>query len=329
MGCAPRGALTIQRGLEDPTQVQRVFVASNRVDPGSLTSFGSERSTVTNYGRIDLSIPENRAPGSVTFPRGTVNPKTDFYSTDAVRYTSAQAFLRAVRAERTDPRQETFVFVHGYNENLAEASYRLAQIAWDYEVPFPAVAYDWPSAAATSGYVYDRDSVIFARDDLETLLKMLTSDGSKVALVAHSMGSQLVMEVLRQIAISNSMDMSKIASVSLVEPDIDEEVFERQASRIPNLPQPFSIFVSAEDGALFASSILTGRLKRLGSIRDPEKLGDLPVNVFDLTALAKRGSLNHSTLFESPAAIAQMKELLVNDELPNLAGTRVFEFKPE
>jgi esterase/lipase superfamily enzyme len=93
---------------------------------------------------------------------------------------------------------ETLLFVHGYNNTLSEAMYRLAQIQTDFDTGMPGVLFSWPSAGDPRGYIYDRDSVLFARDDLTAVLRQLTSGpGDKVFLLAHSMGSSLVMETGR------------------------------------------------------------------------------------------------------------------------------------
>jgi len=306
----------------EATQVQRVFIATSRADQSGTLDFGAGRGLEMRYGRLDVSIPIAHTPGELTWPRRSINPEKHFVAIEAARYTSTPAFLKAVASNDPTGNDETILYVHGYNENLAESSYRLSQVAWDYQIPAPVVAFSWPSAAVPGGYVYDRDSVIFARDDLERLLVDLTKDGRRVFIMAHSMGSQLVMEVLRQISIGNSMDLARISGVALVQPDIDEEVFERQAERIDPLPQPFAIFVAETDVALRISAWLTGRIRRLGSIRDPEKLGDLPVVVFDLTDLAEPGELNHSILFNSPVAIEKLSALIGDGPPPDVEETR-------
>jgi esterase/lipase superfamily enzyme len=201
------------------------------------------------------------------------------------------------------------LFVHGYNVDNAEAVYRLAQIAHDYDAEQPVIAFSWPSAGNPRGYAYDRDSVVYSRDMLEALLVALSARRD-VLIVAHSMGSQLTMETLRQMAIGdNGAVLKRLSGVALISPDIDEDVFRRQASRIVPFPQPFLIAVSARDRVLNLAAFLTGKPSRLGSIDDPARLSGLPVRVVDLTGVAGGDRGGHLTAFTAPAAIRLLRGL--------------------
>jgi esterase/lipase superfamily enzyme len=317
-GCAPRGQLTVLPGTGAAgAEVQRVFVASNRrpaaetpnpIDVLFGQAFGESRDPVLRYARVDVSVPPGHRAGRIEWPRDVrPDPERHFVATAQTRYSDAAGFLAALNAS---PGREVVVFVHGYNTNNAEAIYRLAQIAHDFETEAPVVAYSWPSAGSPRGYVYDRDSVIFSRDGLEALLRMLAAQDRRVVLVAHSMGSQLVMEVLRQISISGDRaPLHRLGGVALISPDIDEDVFVQQARRITPFPQPFALMVSSDDRALNLSALLTGTPSRLGSIENPERLGNLPVRVIDLSGFRGGDRSHHATAFTAPAAITLLKRL--------------------
>ena len=129
------------------------------------------------------------------------------------------------------PGQEAVVFVHGYNNGFAKAAYRHAQVAWDYELKGPQIHFSWSSAANPFEYTYDRDSVLIARDALATLLRrLLREDGLRVSLVGHSMGGLLIMETLRQIALSGDRALlDRLSATTLISPDIDMDLFRAQA----------------------------------------------------------------------------------------------------
>ena len=59
----------------------------------------------------------------------------------------------------------------------------------------------WPSKAGLFDYAYDRDSAMFSRDDFEHVLSSIVSapSASRVHIVAHSMGTMLALESLRQL----------------------------------------------------------------------------------------------------------------------------------
>jgi esterase/lipase superfamily enzyme len=152
------------------------------------------------------------------------------------------------------------------------------------------------------GYVYDRDSVVFARDGLEDLIRETVAAGAtRITLVAHSMGSFLSMEVLRDIALRDGRVMPQIRGVVLISPDIDVEVFRMQAKDIGTLPQPFLIFGSDRDRVLRLSALITGQSGRLGSLDSVEQLSDLEVTYLDVGAFSQ-GS-GHFVPGTSPALI--------------------------
>ncbi|MEC3862236.1 alpha/beta fold hydrolase [Mesobacterium sp. TK19101] len=318
-GCAPRGALHFLPGAEvEGAAIQRVFVATNRNlaqpdDPRIVAqSFGATRDPALHYARLDISIPPTHAEGQIEWPgAANVDPAKHFVVTDSTRLASQRDFLRAIDAALPTGSKEVVVFVHGYNVNNAEAVYRLAQIGHDFRARAPVVAYSWPSAGSPRGYVYDRDSVIFSRDGLETFLTDLTAGGKRrVLLVGHSMGTQLVMEVLRQISISGDKSvLRRLNGVALISPDIDEDVFRRQAARISPFPEPFLLAVSQDDLFLNISAWMTGKPTRLGSIGTRDALSDLPVQVVDLSGLEGGDRGGQSTAFTAPAAIERLRSL--------------------
>lgn len=317
VGCAPRGAITLLPGIGedvDDAAVQTVFIASDRRLDGSGSDalieqrFGEERNPQLRYGRIDISIPPTHVPGQIEWPGNRPpDPKQHFIARSGTRYVNQYAFLKDI------PRHEdgtVVLFVHGFNVNNAESIYRLAQIAHDYETETPVISFSWPSAGDARGYVYDRDSVIFARDDLETLLVGLARDNRKAVILAHSMGGQLVMETLRQMSISGKGDaLRPIAGVALISPDIDEDVFLRQANRITPFPEPFMLMVSQRDRALGLAALITGKPSRLGSIEDPSRLDGLPIEIIDLSDIEGGDRAGHSTAFTAPAAIRLLQDL--------------------
>lgn len=95
----------------------------------------------------------------------------------------------------------------------------------------------------------------------------------KIVLVTHSMGTQLTMEVLRQMTLrEDRATFSRISAVVLLSPDISPALFRAQAEAIGDLPAPFVIFTSQNDPALRLSARLTGVPRCHGNIRGSKKL---------------------------------------------------------
>lgn len=308
--CAPR--VTAERAPPDPAAtIEPVYVATGRKLDQTGPIFGLERPEGLRFFRADISVPPTHSPGQIEWPDGAPDAATDFVVTGTEVYAGVADMRRAMRQAAPDTR-ETLLFVHGYNNTLSEAMYRLAQIQADFDTAMPGVLFSWPSAGDPRGYIYDRDSVLFARDDLTEVLRQLTAGpNDKVFLLAHSMGSSLVMEALRSIALSHERHLlGRISGVVLMSPDIDPDVFDRQAEAIGRLPQPFLIFITKADRALSLSGFITGRKPRLGMIDRADKVQRPDVQVIDFTALADGSGLNHFVPVTSPAAIEFLRGIM-------------------
>lgn len=301
--CAPRGALLPPvHDLPAGAKVQQVFVASNRAPLfENAVQFSADRREGLRFARLDISIPPVHRKGRIEWPGRTApDPGQHFMLNNAWRYPGEDAFAGALDAAG-GAQNEVIVFVHGYNVNYAEAAFRLAQIAHDFDADLPVVSFSWPSFGEPDDYVYDRDSVIFSRDALERLLLRLMRGDRKVLLVAHSMGSQLVMESLRQMSIGGrGAVLQSLSGVVLISPDIDPEVFVRQARRIKPFPKPFLLAVSARDRVLGLSAWLSQSPRRLGSITSKDALDGVPVEIVDLTPFSEVRAGGHDTAFSAP-----------------------------
>ncbi len=308
--CEPRGEIVVAPDAARANPVETVFIGTTRgVDPENGNRFSKKRSQSTRYARLDVAIPPDRRPGEIhwTPPRRAPDARTDFLTTREELYSGAPGFradlARALAKERRGTR-EAVVFVHGFNTTFAEGAYRLAQLGHDLDLHGALVHYSWPSLGHPLGYAYDRDSALFARDGLEMLLDQVVAAGAeRVLIVAHSMGSALTMETLRQVAISrNAAVQRRIAGVVLISPDIDVDVFRAEAMRIGALPQPFLIFTSKKDRALAISARLSGQRDRLGNVTDVAEVADLKVTLLDTTAFST--GAGHFNAGNSPALLA-------------------------
>lgn len=313
-GCAPRGQLTLAPEAATVGKVREIFIATTRgLDANG--NFDGSRVEAVSFGRYDISVPPEREAGQINWPpqSGRSDPRKHFLTTYAARYGSDTDFRAALRTELNAHGGEAVIFVHGFNNTFSEGLYRIAQMSHDLDLPGAIVHYSWPSAAQPLGYVYDRDSALFARDGLERLLAEVEAAGARrVILVAHSMGSALLMEALRQKAIrGKSRAIDRVGGIVLISPDIDVDVFRAQALAIPKLPQPFVVFSSRRDRALQVSARLTGQKERLGSLTDLTRVGDLPITFLDTAAFGK--GLGHFNLGDSPSLLRLLEGILSVD----------------
>lgn len=302
--CAPRGTFTPAPDDLGAARSEVIFVGTTRVSEPA--GFGYERADGASFLRYDISIPAEREAGDLTWPPklGKPDPGKHFLTADETRFASAEAFRGALggamgRRGQTD----AVVYVHGFNNTMAEGVYRVAQMHHDLQVPSVAVHYAWPSRGSALGYVYDRDSALFARSGFEDLLQEVGAAGAReIVIVAHSMGAALTMETLRQMALgTQSHLLDRVAGVVLISPDIDVDVFRAMARDIGTLPQPFVIFGSSRDRVLGISSRISGGAERLGALSDVTKIADLRVLYLD-TAAFDIGT-GHLNLGENPALL--------------------------
>jgi esterase/lipase superfamily enzyme len=310
VACTPRGRVTLDPQAAAVGEVQKIFIGTTRgQDESGL--FGNERSEKVRFARYDVSIPPNRKLGEINWPprHGKIDATKQFLTTDEIVYQTDAAFEKDLRAQLRANGGEAVIFVHGYNNNFSEGVYRVAQFAHDFKLPGAVVHYAWPSAAEPLGYAFDRDSVMFARDGLEALIHEVQAAGAKrILLVAHSMGSQLTVEAMRQLAIrGDTKTLNQIGGVILISPDIDVDVFKSSAHRIGKLPQPFLIFGSKRDKALRLSGFLSGQGQRLGTLKDISQVADLKVTFMDVGEFSE--GLGHFTMGDSPALIQLLSRI--------------------
>ncbi|MEM6729517.1 MAG: alpha/beta fold hydrolase [Pseudomonadota bacterium] len=307
--CAERGSVDFAPAAENAT-IHRIWAAKFRSAEQADARGAPPRPMEVEYEALDVSVPPTHSVGKIEWPRGIPNAATDFVALRKTEVPALGAFARSVSRGDVSGRGETMIFVHGYNMRHGEAVYQVTQFVHDFEIPVPPVLFSWPSAGVTAGYVYDRDSALMSRNALERLILELSSEGRKVFLVGHSMGSYLIMETLRQISQRRSANVAqRVRGVILIAPDIDGELFRAQAQDIGRLPDPFIVMVARQDRALQASSLLTGRRPRLGNQADRSLVADLPVSLIDVSQLADPRGNNHSIAISSPQAIAALRRL--------------------
>lgn len=325
-GCADRSFTPVVPEALAIGKPITVFAGTTR-QPREDGSFGFQRSEKLRHLEMVVTVPPTHETGQLRFGYANPNPNRQF--TLAARSelgASAEFQTRLRRALARLPRneREITVFVHGYNTTQTEAAFRVAQLKNDIEVPGIVVLYSWPSRGRALAYAYDVDSVLFARDGLEQLLKQVSDAGAgRVLVVAHSMGGAVTMEALRQIdAKQPGWAARKLSALILISPDLDIDVFRAQMSRISRVPNPMVIFVSQKDRLLRLSSRLRGTQPddRLGSIDDIERVKDLPIEIVDTTAFAEDAGSTHFVTATSPALIAMIRkarsvsEMLGDDE---------------
>lgn len=324
--CAVREQVDFVQGQAPGAHLLPVLVATTRAPDPNQPVPGWGRDAQLRFGRFTVSIPPNREVGEIPRPIGRhpADPEQHFMMADAEMMTGAgfQNALHARLAELPADEREALIFVHGFNTTFVEGVYRTAQLSNDLHLPGVELHYSWPSLGAPLAYAYDRDSVLFARDGLIEMLHRVRAAGPRrIILIAHSMGSQLMMEVLRQLALTRDPTMASIGGVFLISPDIDIQLFRQEVSSIGTLPQPFVIITSRRDRVLTLSARMSGETIRLGNMPDATPVEGLDVTLIDVSAFGT--GAGHFTVGSSPALIGLLDQMqAVNSALSSgAAGT--------
>ncbi|TPN71215.1 alpha/beta fold hydrolase [Mesorhizobium sp. B1-1-1] len=326
-GCAGRNThdllnrTTVAVPASDIAATHEIFVATTRQkatkDPRQV--FDGDRSLTTSFARVDVTVPKSHKVGMIERVRGSANsnPAKDFTAKDVAFYADAPQFAKAVGADIAMRGDRALVFVHGFNNGFDDGIYRLTQIAHDTKYPGTPVLFSWASSGKTAGYIYDKESANAARDDLEATLRMLAKTRAKsIDIVAHSMGTWVTMEALRQLAITGDRDLDgKLGYVILASPDIDVDVFKKQMIRYGKPDKPFAILLSADDRALKLSSLISGDKPRVGDYGDAADLASYGVSVVDLSQTKGGDRLNHAKFADNPILVQ-----LLGDRLRAPAG---------
>jgi esterase/lipase superfamily enzyme len=289
----------------------QIFIATTRqASEVTSTFFSSGRAPDVGLASVVVTVPPNHVVAELERPTSLPpDPRTEFTVVDPVVYGADTAFIAEVRRElarRPVGQRRLLLFVHGYNTTASDAILRLAQFVEDSGFEGVPVLFTWASAGRLSRYVYDLNSALIARSEVQDVVGVLERTGAEnVEVFAHSMGTFLTMEALVDGAQTGRLNRraSSINHIVLASPDIDLDLFRRQLGELP-LPirEKIYLLISKDDGALRASRVIAGGVPRVGAA-DAEELGKLGVTVIDLSEIDDSTSGSHTKFVGSPEVV--------------------------
>jgi esterase/lipase superfamily enzyme len=202
--------------------------------------------------------------------------------------------------------QDILIYVHGFKQTFETAALDAARLSDAIRFRGRTMVFSWPSKAGLFDYAYDRDSAMWSRDGFERVLSSIVAapGAGRVHIVAHSMGTMLTLESLRQLyAHYGDTVTGRIGAVVFAAPDIDMDVFSSAISRIGPLAGKITVITATDDRALALSARLAGGMTRVGAAEKAaiERLG---VRVIDASD-AGWGIINHD-LFLSNADVQRV-----------------------
>ena len=296
-----------------------IFIATTRERSSDKNQvFDASRSSALNFARVNVTVPASHKVGQIErASRGkSDDPSKYFMATDVIAYDNQYNFSEALRSDIAARGGRVMLFIHGYNTSFDAAVYRMTQLAHDSGYGGTPVLFSWASGGKTRDYVYDKESASAARDQFETTLRLLARSGARrIDIVAHSMGTWITMEALRQLAITGDRDLGgRLGDVVLASPDIDVDVFKGQMQRYGKPDKPFILLLSGDDRALKLSGILAGSKPRLGDYEDAVDLESLGVTVVDMSKIKSADRFNHTKFADNPALVKLLGDRLKEDD---------------
>lgn len=294
-----------------------VFYGTDREvesDPKRLV-YNSERGRRLDLGRALVTVPKSHEvplierPWAIRIPYFDVtiyeeeeDPKEHFTIKD-IKALTKEEFLRLARerlAKSARFKDHAILFVHGYNTSFDHALYRTAQISYDLEFDGAAFIYSWPSGGAVASYTYDRESAGQAQPYLREFLDLIVkqSGAKTISVIAHSMGNQPLLEVLKDLK-STAPDELVISQIILAAPDVDADTFTNLANRIEGLAKGVTLYAASNDRALIVSRNFWQN-PRAGDVPASGPLIVPGIDTIDVTAASTDTfALNHSGYAEN------------------------------
>jgi esterase/lipase superfamily enzyme len=298
-GCAGLGATGARFDASSLSVDPTLLVATTRkpVSGGRAKPwFGTERASMMTVARAKLVRPDDGRFSLAAVGIG------DWHIEEIEPVSGGVADLLAQAGGGPD----VLIYVHGFNQTFETAALDAAHLSDGIKFRGRTMVFSWPSKAGFFDYAYDRESAMWSRDDFERVLSsIVAAPGSgRVHIVAHSMGTMLALESLRQLyARYGDTVAGRIGAVVFAAPDIDMDVFSSSITRIGPLAGKITVITATNDRALALSGRLAGGMTRVGAAEKAaiERLG---VRVIDASE-AGWGIINHD-LFLSNAEVQRV-----------------------
>ena len=278
----------------DASEVMRrptVLVATTRKpvkDGKAKPWFGTERGSGLTVARVTLTPPDDGRFSLADWSIASIDTEPQL------------ANLLGQASGR-----DVLVYVHGYNQTFETAVVDAARLSDGIKFAGETLVFSWPSRARLLDYNYDRESATWSRDALDQVLEDLLASSAtgSVNIVAHSVGTMLTTEALRELyAARGGYAADRIGAIVFASPDIDMDNFTASIPRIGPLAAKITIITATNDRALAVSRLVNGSTTRVGAA-EKAQLEKIGLRVIDASAQGW-GVLNHD-LFLSNARIQQ------------------------
>ena len=299
--CACTGVLSSEGARFDASEISAnpsVLVVTTRKPVNGARErpwFGGERGAAPTVARAVLTPPDDGRFSLSSIGLGD-------WRVDRIEPLTPSAEL----IESLTSGRDVLIYVHGFNQTFETAVLDAARLSDALRFRGDTIAFSWPSRAKLFDYGYDRDSAMWSRDALERSLEELMArpTAGRVDIVAHSIGTMLALEALRQLHTRHGdLAAERIGAVVFAAPDIDMDVFANSVRHLGALARKIVVITATNDRALELSGWIAGGMTRVGSA-EKAKLEQLGLRVVDASQEGW-GLINHD-LFMSNRQVRQL-----------------------
>lgn len=334
VAAAPPPAAPPQPAADEKFHIVPVFYGTdrNQIRQDGRIGYANDRAKRLEMGRALVSVPLNHKVPNIERPRAWTIPyfgTIQLEKEDPSKHFTVREIRTLTKAELIDLvrqrlgasqtfKNQSIVFIHGYNMGFDHALYRTAQIGYDLQFDGAAFAYSWPSGGGLSSYIYDRDSAQAAERYLYEFLQMVQNEtgSTQINIIAHSMGNQMLLQVLRSLKLRSPDTISRINQIILASPDVDRDAFESLAAEITGIAKGITLYAAANDRALEASRLVAGNKPRAGDVPDEGPVIISGIDTIDITRVSTAYlALHHSGYAESSDLLTDIGQII-------RAGTR-------
>jgi esterase/lipase superfamily enzyme len=215
---------------------------------------------------------------------------------------------------------DVLIYVHGFRQTFEGATLDAARLSDGINFRGATMVFSWPSKAGLFDYAYDRESAVWSRDAFERVLGtvMANPNRGRVHIVAHSMGTMLTLESIRQVyGRYGDAAADRIGALVFASPDIDLDIFTSSITRIGPLADKITVISATNDRALALSSRVAGGITRVGAA-EKAALERLGVRVVDASQYGW-GIINHD-LFLSNNEVRRVIRRAVDNSRGGIPG---------
>lgn len=331
-----------------PNNVVSVLFATNRKRTGSDNPFyfyGNQLTdrvgeAVLERGVAAVRVPRERERGDLQRPSSVTltiervarnfglrtlptlllpNPDNDFLYEHKIHVLKQAEFKSMLKDAVALSKGKTAVlYIHGYNNDFTEAAFRTAQLVYDMsEVDYDLVPlmFSWPSNPGIPGldYVTAGKRTEVSSEALAAYLREIaqSTDIATVHIVAHSMGSRVLVSALDKLGTTKELTRQKEGTsvpvfkhIVFAAADITPEFFEKHIEPAIKSQHTVTSYVSSNDKVLWASKIVNQEPRIGFGFKHLPKC----VDTIDVSAAGK--GLAHSTWANSPRIIDDLRNMI-------------------